>query len=236
MRPVRLSRSDRLRRCRSATTGWSPGSNSSGRSPAPSQPGTAAPARSAPGPQAATRTSPADTETRTRRRARPGVVVVRQTPSSANAQGRVARPRGGAGTGSRRRPAASPASRSPRRRGRGCSVLSRCSGEERSAGDRPAVRSTGRHAQGAVHADDLTVEVAVLDDVQGQLGEVGRAGPAASGRVCPPTAPSAPPREGCPAAACRPARGRSCTTRTPTLERSRAAGRVIPTIPPLDAA
>src|SRR3712207_7536190 len=41
---VRLSRSQPVLRCRSATTGWPAGSKSSRRSAAPSQPGTAAPA------------------------------------------------------------------------------------------------------------------------------------------------------------------------------------------------
>ena len=138
-----------------------------------------------------------------RRRRAPEPVVGRRASSGRR------RPRRCGPSARQQRPAASPASRRPRRRRRSAW---RCSGV--APGDGSAVRSASgsarRHAQRAVHADDLAVEVAVLDDVRAPARRSRRAGRAASGRVCPPPAPSAPPRAGCRAAACRPARGRWC--------------------------
>ena len=103
-------------------------------------------------------------------------------------------------------------------------------------GHRPASRRlAGRHPQRAVEADDLAVEHRVLDDVRGELRELLRAGRAAAGTGPARRARRAPPRAARPAAACRTGPGAIVITRMPLSARSRAAGSVMPTMPPLDA-
>ncbi len=95
--------------------------------------------------------------------------------------------------------------------------------------------SARRHAQRAVEADHLAVEVRVGDDMAGELRELFGFAQALAGTGWRRPAIAAPPRAAAASAGWRTGPGAMVQTRMPYCARSRAIGSVMPTRPPLDA-
>ena len=92
-----------------------------------------------------------------------------------------------------------------------------------------------RHPQGAVQADRLAVQHRVLDDLDGELRVLlGAAEPGGEGHARAERLALLLGQRGSSGVSNRP--GAIVITRMPRLARSRAAGRVSPTTPPLEAA
>ena len=94
-----------------------------------------------------------------------------------------------------------------------------------------AIYSSSRYAESPIQADDLSVQVLVLDDVLDERGELLGAAEPLGKWIWEVRFSRMSSRASGPASACRPGLGAIVTTRIPFEARSRATGSVIPATP-----